>query len=40
MALHYQSATADRDRAIAERLQAHVESLGVTGGVVKKGRFS
>lgn len=31
MALHYQSATADRDRAIADRLQAHVESLRKIG---------
>ena len=28
MALHYQQATAERDRAIAERLQATVEALG------------
>lgn len=31
MALHYQSATAQRDRAIADRLQAQVESLEKPG---------
>lgn len=33
MALHYQSATAERDRAIADRLQAQVDAMGETGKV-------
>lgn len=33
MALHYQAATAERDRAIADRLQATIERLANTEGV-------
>lgn len=33
MALRYQSATAERDRAIADRLQVQVDALGATGTV-------